>query len=46
MDEKENLKEVVVEDELTDEELMLFIENDNQEYFFNEYECRLIDNLY
>jgi hypothetical protein len=47
MDEK-NLKEVVVEDEdlLSDEDLQYFIENDNQEYYFNEYECLLIDNLY
>lgn len=44
--EEKKLMEVVVEDELSDEELMRFIEDDNQEYYFNEYECRLLDNLY
>lgn len=48
MDE-EKLMEVVGDEELddviSDWDLQFFIENDNQECYYNEYECFLVNNL-
>lgn len=47
MEEKENLQEVVVENEevISEEDLQFFIECDNSDYF-NEYEYNLLAKLY
>lgn len=43
MDEKEIVE--VVENELSDQDLMQFIEDDNQTMYYSEYEQVLISNL-
>lgn len=47
MEEKENLQEVVVENEevVSEEDLQFFIECDTSDYF-NEYEYNLLAKLY